>query len=73
MLLVRAAWVTMDIPIFAVVQHFCPHGGKLVFHFTTATLTNWWLGSVQSIAISIVALLKIPWRGSKPRETHFTE
>ena len=33
MLLVRAAWVTMDIPIFAVVQHFCPHGGKLVIHF----------------------------------------
>ena len=33
MLLMRTAWATIDVPIFAVVQHFCPHRGKLVIQF----------------------------------------
>lgn len=33
MLLMRTAWATIDVPIFAVVQHFCLHRGKLVIQF----------------------------------------
>lgn len=39
-LLVRDAWMRLDIPIFAMIQHFCSHGGKPRYILTTGIVTH---------------------------------